>query len=114
MKAILHFFFLLPFHFIIAQNVQLHYDFGKPENEETRNFLVSTIEMFRPDTLGYTFFFIDFEYNSSNNPKGASLGYWEISRELYFPWLKNNKTFSELGMHIEYNDGLNIYIRQTV
>ncbi|HYX09999.1 MAG TPA: DUF5020 family protein, partial [Bacteroidales bacterium] len=36
-----------------AQNIQLHYDFGKD-----RKYLTSTVEMFKPDQWGSTFFFI--------------------------------------------------------
>ena len=38
-----------------AQNVQLLYDTG-------RGCATSTVEMFRPDAGGSTFFFIDFDY----------------------------------------------------
>lgn len=55
-----------------GQNIQLHYDFG-------RNSLTSTVEMFRPDGGGSTFFFIDLDYS----PK-VSGAYFEISRELCF------------------------------
>ncbi len=92
-----------------AQNLQLHYNFGKYENGTTRNYLSGTFEMFRPDTLGYTFMFIDFEFNSSDNPRGVSSGYFEISREFYMPWFRSNKALKNLGVHIEYNDGSFIF-----
>ena len=38
-----------------AQNIQIHYDIG-------REAVTSTVEMFRPDGGGSTFFFIDFDY----------------------------------------------------
>ena len=53
---------------VMAQNVQLHYDFG-------RNAATTTVEMFRPDGGGSTFFFVDMDYS----PK-VSGAYWEISR----------------------------------
>lgn len=75
-----------------GQNVQLHYDLG-------RNSVTSTIEMFRADGSGSTFFFVDFDYN----PKVTG-AYFEISRELCF-W--QDTDLSWLSAHIEYNGGLN-------
>ncbi len=40
-----------------AQNILTHYDMGKG-----RGYLTTTVEMFRPDKTGNTFFFIDFDY----------------------------------------------------
>ena len=37
-----------------AQNIQLHYDLGKD-----RQMFTTTVEMFKPDKLGNTFFFIE-------------------------------------------------------
>ena len=51
-----------------GQNVQLHYD-------TNRDIVTSTVEMFRADNCGSTFFFIDLDYS----PK-VSGAYWEISR----------------------------------
>lgn len=76
-----------------AQNVQLFYDTG-------RNCATSTVEMFRPDGGGSTYFFVDFDYA----PKAYG-AYWEISRELNF-W--QNSKASWLSVHLEYNGGLNI------
>ena len=56
----------------LGQNIQLHYDFG-------RNAATTTVEMFRPDKGGSTFFFVDFDYS----PK-VSGAYWEIAREICF------------------------------
>ena len=75
-----------------AQNVQLLYDTG-------RGCVTSTVEMFRPDSFGSTYFFVDFDYS----PK-ASGAYWEISRELCF-W--QDTDLSWLSAHLEYNGGLN-------
>lgn len=74
-----------------AQNVQLHYDFG-------RNCATSTVEMFKPDGGGSTYFFVDIDYN----PKAMG-AYWEISRELCF-WQDSKVNW--LSAHIEYNGGL--------
>lgn len=94
---------------LAAQNIQLHYDFGKYEDGTSRNFPVGTFEMFRPDSLGYTFMFIDFEFNSPDKPSGVSSGYFEISREFYMPWFRDNQVLKNLGLHIEYNDGSFIF-----
>lgn len=77
---------------VAAQNVQLHYDFG-------RKAATSTVEMFRPDGGGSTFFFVDMDYS----PK-VSGAYWEIARELCF-WQQSKVNW--LSAHIEYNGGLN-------
>ena len=74
-----------------AQNVQLFYDFG-------RGCATSTVEMFRPDPCGSTFFFIDMNYSPT-----VSEAYWEISREFCF-W--NGTKMSWLSAHLEYNGGL--------
>lgn len=92
-----------------AQNIQLHYDFGQFEDGTKRNYPVGTFEMFRPDSLGYTFMFIDFEFNSPDRPAGVSSGYFELSREFYLPWFRHNKALKNLGLHIEYNDGSIIF-----
>lgn len=75
-----------------AQNVQLHYDMG-------RNCATSTVEMFRADGAGSTFFFVDLDYS----PK-VSGAYWEISRDLCF-WQESKVNW--LSVHLEYNGGLN-------
>lgn len=75
-----------------AQNIQLHYDIR-------RNCATSTVEMFRADKYGSTFFFIDMDFS----PKAVG-AYTEISRELCF-W-KNSK-LDWLSLHVEYNGGLN-------
>ncbi|MBR5819844.1 MAG: DUF5020 family protein [Alistipes sp.] len=92
---------------IMAQNVQLHYDFGrslyndldKTAESNGRAALTTTVEMFRPDKFGSTFFFVDMDYN-----KGVSGAYWEISRELNF-WQQSKMNW--LSVHVEYDGGLN-------
>lgn len=71
-------------------NLQLHYDLG-----EGRNYFTSTIERFKPDANGSTFFFVDMNYNAN----GPTEAYFEIARELKF-W------DGPLSAHIEYNGGL--------
>ena len=75
-----------------AQNLQLFYDTG-------RGCVTSTVEMFRPDSFGSTYFFADMDYTPRIT--GA---YWEISRELNF-W--QDSKVSWLSVHLEYNGGLN-------
>lgn len=75
-----------------AQNIQLFYD-------SERDCATSTIEMFRPDKGGSTYFFVDLDYT----PK-VSGAYFEISREFNF-W--QDSKLSWLSIHVEYNGGLN-------
>ena len=79
-----------------AQNLQLHYDLG-----EDRKYFTTTVEMFRPDKYGSTFFFIDMDYSSDarNVDNGISLAYWEIARA--FKWNENQKFMPR----VEYNGG---------
>ena len=74
-----------------AQNIQLLYDTSK-------ECLTSTVEMFRPDSFGSTYFFVDLDYN----PKMIG-AYWEISREFCF-WQDTKMNW--LSAHVEYNGGL--------
>ena len=75
-----------------AQNLQVMYD-------AERGCVTSTVEMFRADSFGSTYFFVDMDCN----PK-MSGAYWEISRELCF-W--KDTDMSWLSAHVEYNGGLN-------
>lgn len=76
-----------------AQNVQIFHD-------TERDCATTTVEMFRPDAFGSTYFFTDFDY--SQKVSGA---YWEISRELCF-W--QNSKYSWLSVHLEFDGGLNV------
>lgn len=105
MKTITLFISLFLISTLSAQNVQLHYDFGKPENGDSRDFFVSTFEFFRPDSLGKTFLFADFEFNAKKPVHGVSSGYFEISREFYIPWFKHYNYLRDIGFHMEYNGG---------
>ncbi|GAF03062.1 DUF5020 family protein [Saccharicrinis fermentans] len=79
-----------------AQNVQLHYDFG-----EERQMFTTTFEMFKPDKMGSTFFFIDLDYDTDKRgvDNGVSLAYMEIARS--FKWNETQK----LEPRIEFNSG---------
>ncbi len=82
-----------------AQNVQLHYDLGKD-----RKMFTTTVEMFKPDKMGSTFFFIDMDYGSEGSQvDGISLAYWEIARS--FKISKN----SNFEPRVEYNGGFGRY-----
>lgn len=80
-----------------AQNIQAHYDFGKD-----RKLVTTTVEMFKPDQYGSTYFFIDMDYSSDarNVSNGLSLAYWEIARA--FKWNENQKFMPRA----EYNGGV--------
>lgn len=76
-----------------AQNLQLHY-----EASADREYLVSTLEMFKPDQYGSTFWFVDMEYDAPG-VKGVSLAYWEIARAFSLP-------VNNLSATVQYNDGV--------
>lgn len=79
-----------------AQNIQLHYDFGKD-----RKYFTTTVEMYKPDKWGSTFFFIDMDYNVGD-VKGVSMAYWEIARGF-------NLGKGPIAAHLEYNGGFGQY-----
>lgn len=80
-----------------AQNIQLHYDFGSAmyNDQNGRPAVTTTIEHFRPDNYGNTFYFVDMNYQNNK----AVLAYFEIARELKF-WS------APIALHLEYNGGL--------
>lgn len=77
-------------------NLQVHYDLGKG-----RKYVTTTLEMFKPDKWGNTFFFVDLDYNMTND-KHPSAAYFEIARCFS---LKN----SPLSLQVEYNGGLGTF-----
>jgi len=74
-------------------NLQVMYDFGN-----SRKNVTSTLEMFKPDKWGDTFFFVDMEFNGGAQ-KQPSLAYMEIARCLKF-W------DGPISAQVEYNGGL--------
>ena len=79
-------------------NVQMHYDFGNSiyGNElSNRPHLTTTVENFKADKWGSTFFFVDLDLGD-NTMKSV---YAEFSREF-------NIGKSPIAAHIEYNGGL--------
>ncbi|MDR3250430.1 MAG: DUF5020 family protein [Tannerella sp.] len=97
-KIVLLFFVAVTVSAANAQNVQLHYDLGRylyDDDFNGRPLFTSTVEMFKPDKWGSTFFFIDMDYKST----GVASAYWEFERELKF-WS------GPLSVHLEYDGGL--------
>ena len=87
-------------------NIQIQYDFG-----EKRQNITTTLEMFKTDNWGSTFFFVDITHDgkfqhqdgvSFSAPIGA---YTEIARALNF-W--QNTKLGALSAHVEYNGGLGV------
>lgn len=81
-----------------AQNLQLHYDLGSrlyAKEMPRRPQLTTTIEHFRPDAWGSTFYFVDLNYQD----QGIQSAYWEIARDLKL-WS------APLALRLEYNGGL--------
>lgn len=78
-----------------SQMLQVHYDMG-----EDREYVTTTLEMYKPDALGATFWFVDMDYNSADQNKSNSLAYWEIARYFKTPLLNE-----KLSATIQYNDG---------
>ncbi|MCK5856369.1 MAG: DUF5020 family protein [Bacteroidales bacterium] len=96
MRKVILLFFIMCSLTSTSQNLQLHYDLGSD-----RKYFTSTIEMFKPDKLGSTFFFIDMDYGS-NGVKGVSMAYWEIARVF-----KTEKM--PIGIHAEFDGGFGAY-----
>ena len=82
-----------------AQNIQLHYDFGRnfySDQESSRQKMTMTIEQFKADQWGSWFYFVDVDF-SRHFVEGA---YTEVSREI------NIKKDSPFAVHVEYDGGL--------
>jgi len=83
-----------------AQNVQLHYDFGRSlysDEEAGRQKVTMTLEQFKADQWGSWFYFVDVDFSR----KFTEAAYTEISREF------NLGKGSPFAAHIEYDGGLN-------
>ena len=84
---------------IQAQNIQVHYDFGRhfyPDEESNRQKVTITLEQFKADKWGSWYYSVDIDLNRRFT-EGA---YTEISREF------NLGKSSPFAAHIEYNGGL--------
>jgi hypothetical protein len=75
-----------------SQNLQVHYDLG-----EERKYFTTTLEMFKPDEYGSTFFFVDLDYDFPES-HSISLAYFEFAR--YFT------VYKQISFTIQYNDGI--------
>ena len=95
---------LLPASKTLAQtNAQILYDFGTD-----RKYVTLTLEMFKQDKWGSTYFFVDHDFNydkmvvdSKNISQGGT--YTEISRALNF-W--HDSKLKNWSLHAEYNGGI--------
>ena len=83
-------------------NAQVFYDFGSD-----RKFVTLTLEMFKGDKWGSTYFFVDHDFNYDDHVEGPNLAqggtYTEISRALNF-W--QNSKMKDFSLHVEYNGGI--------
>jgi hypothetical protein len=100
MKKVLFAFALLASCMTVgAQNLQIHYDFGRniyTGEESDRQKVTLTLEQFKADKLGSWYYFVDVDLTS----KFFRSAYTEISRE--FNLGKN----SPFAAHIEYDGGV--------
>ncbi len=83
-----------------AQNVQLHYDFGRnlyPDEEAGRQKVTMTLEQFKADNWGSWYYFVDVDFSR----KFTEAAYTEISREFKLG------SQSPFAAHVEYDGGLN-------
>ena len=83
-------------------NLQVFYDFG-----EDRKHVTTTLEMFKGDDWGSTFFFVDYDYPDKDardlGASGMQSSYLEIARALNF-WQESS--LGALSAHIEFNGGV--------
>jgi len=82
-----------------AQNIQVHYDFGRniyPDEEADRQKVTVTLEQFKADKWGSWYYFVDIDLTR----KFFRSAYTEISREF------NLGSQSPFAAHVEYDGGL--------
>lgn len=83
-------------------NLQMFYDFGR--GHET-----TTLEMFKGDNWGNTFFFCDYDYNfktAEGKVISPSATYFEIARCLNF-W--QDSSLAPFSLQLEYNGGFGTF-----
>lgn len=83
-----------------AQNIQVHYDFGRDiysEEEAGRQNITATFEKFSADALGSWFYFVDLDISQH----GMMSAYTEVSREF-------NVGSKGFAAHVEYDGGFNL------
>lgn len=110
MKKIVAFagFSLLAVGAFAQTNLQVFYDFG-----EDRKFVTSTLEMFKADDWGNTFFFVDYDHNWKNAKDkllAPNSTYMEIARCFNF-W--GDTPLAPLSFQIEYNGGVGSFFYDT-
>ena len=113
MKKIVAFagFALLSVGAFAQTNLQFFYDLGKD-----RKMVTTTLEMFKGDDWGSTFFFVDYDYFNKDfrdeevagvkihpDTYGARSSYFDIARSLNF-WQESS--LGVLSAHIEFNGGV--------
>ena len=84
---------------VSAQNIQLHYDFGRniyTGEEAGRQKVTITLEQFKADQWGQWYYFVDFDLSRHF----VESAYTEISREI------NLGKESPFSAHVEYDGGL--------
>lgn len=83
-------------------NLQTFYDFGKDRKHAT-----TTLEMYKGDKWGDTFFFVDYDYATKDMRKenfhGAKGSYFEIARGIN---LWQDTKFAPISAHVEFNSGV--------
>ena len=87
---------------INAQNLQLHYDFGRPvysDEEANRQNVTATFEKFSADDLGSWYYFVDLDVDKD----GVMSAYSEVSREFSFAKASESSAFAA---HIEFDGGM--------
>ncbi len=85
-------------------NLQVFYDFG-----ENREFITSTLEMFKSDNWGNTFFFVDYDHNWKNaddKVMAPNSTYMEIARCFNF-W--GESALAPMSLQVEYNGGFGTF-----
>lgn len=83
-------------------NLQMFYDFG-------RGHQTTTLEMFKADNWGNTFFFCDYDYNwrnAENKVKAPNATYFEIARCWNF-WQESE--IAPFSIQMEYNGGFGTF-----
>lgn len=91
---------MLAFVGVNAQNIQLHYDFGRniyTDEEAGRQNFTATFEKFSADDMGSWYYFVDLDINQH----GMAGAYTEVSREF-------NVGKKGFAAHVEYDGGLNL------
>ncbi|MBQ2173529.1 MAG: DUF5020 family protein, partial [Alphaproteobacteria bacterium] len=87
---------------VSAQNLQLHYDFGRhiySTEEKGRQDVTATFEKFSADGLGSWFYFVDLDLDKD----GVMGAYTEVSREFN---ITNATEYSSFAAHGEFDGGM--------